>query len=1763
MRLQFFFTILCCFAGYKYIEGGAKLVWHPRYNLPDVPDLSTLTADTADNKYTRPVIDEQEPFVVRLVDNVTGEIIDHTIRAQIYPHFEEEYAIEQNSSLLVNVTETFVGRLGKFCIHDLWNVKSTQRFRFLPFYKCCMPLNGFSDTMEFPATKELFWMYQGELFVRNWMVMNAEVREKLFIRIAVEYQNETISIDTPLYTILNDEFNVDRITLDSSHSATVTANNPFTIDVKGINKNNDTVTTGIHSKSGVIVNVAWPHKVFNIEKGLWVERTENVLGGNSVVNGRNDKVQYEKMDNGIASITMQLEDVTEDVKINFTIVKPFYSYRRYPEDEFHPGFNVFASYNYFDKTGFTTDETKSNETHTAYRYFQNDTTYFRGVLITNVKVIAQTPSILRIISGHVMRSPQFTNYPIDNPLEIELIDINGYRVTSGPDSSLTVTTHSVVGGTCLSADSVFKLHRGYAKYPGSVCGEKISTSIYFKTTTSAGERQTSSTTSFQVKIKIDVATIHTPGFFYGEQMVGAALLYTHGFYYLGTREIFSVRNASSVNGLKTEIKASEDLQKDILLGFVGPEDGVDNLPYAVLAEGYDVPFVGSGERGAAYSNKVNYPMFASPAFPEKYDFLMLSNMLKSRGWQRIAVICTLDLPPPSTFVESASLFQISYEIVHFPKVESDSTVLSQEKIESFFSYLDSTKTLVFLSFLTGEELNYMAAEVSKRQLHTSSNGYQWLGTKNMLNDFPFDNQGRCQSLNGTTCTDTFKGTMFIKPHYPLYGKSTMSWTIMKSEFGDRWLYPYPFLSSDEDTNVKAALYFDSAMMLVSGFMHFYSNQLTYNPEEFMKAMRTRDIPTTLTDRGNTIKFDENGVRKNYTASLMQLDGTINSTGKANVMKKKRILYLGEGVTLTNITKENVIREIPVEGESLFYATVPTAVQIVINTVSTEGSINQDNLKFSDGLTTPKILVENVPSHYYCTGGCGGNQLSPNSVLLWDNGICVKQEVCRCNIDPITGQTGYTGKTCDKPVCNGCQYGSCDGPSYCKCDTGYVNSQNYSDCAVPTCLTFGCNLDNGECTSADFCKCKPDYYGKDCSKQCSCENGKCSDGESGSGDCVCDSGYMGEQCSTQTAAVMVPVALALIVVILLIAFGVRWKYQQVQLMAALMSTDWKADWDNIRLRQNKQKSSMKSLMSMISMMSGKKENQDKVVSQNQAQWNGRDVVVKYIQKDDIELTEDIRWEIKQMRDLKHPNLCMFVGAVTESPHVSILNEVCGKGSLEDILSNDDIDLGWDFRYSMMKDIVRAMQYLNGSEIVSHGRLKSSNCLVDNRWTVKLADYGMKTFKGNQHGVRVFSPTAGIGISIPKGDEMEQCDYYNLLWTAPEILATGVSHPNHVEYGTTEGDVYSFAIIMAEICTRHHPFHELDHLTPDQIVQMVGRLVKYDEKIELIECRDSENIPIKVLRPQVQRDELPKEDAQAEGLYELVQLCWNQDASVRPSFKDCMSKLNKISPHRGELMDNLIVLMEQYTNNLESIVAERTAELRAEKEQSDVLLSKMLPPLIAEELKSGNNPKPEYFNCVTIYFSDVVGFGKLCADSSPYEVVELLNDLYSVMDDVIDSFDCYKVETIADCYVVASGLPVRNGDQHAGEIASMALQLLSSMNGVGYKHVPNSQVQLRIGIHSGPIVAGVVGLKMPRYCLFGDTMNTASRMESGGFALKIHLSEDTFKILEKLGGYQFICRGERQVKGRGVMTTYWLTGKDGADLNLPTEDQALSASQHDFK
>lgn len=141
--------------------------------------------------------------------------------------------------------------------------------------------------------------------------------------------------------------------------------------------------------------------------------------------------------------------------------------------------------------------------------------------------------------------------------------------------------------------------------------------------------------------------------------------------------------------------------------------------------------------------------------------------------------------------------------------------------------------------------------------------------------------------------------------------------------------------------------------------------------------------------------------------------------------------------------------------------------------------------------------------------------------------------------------------------------------------------------------------------------------------------------------------------------------------------------------------------------------------------------------------------------------------------------------------------------------------------------------------------------------------------------------------------------------------------------------------------------------------------------------------------------------------------------------------------------------------------------------------------------------------------------------------------------------YKVETIGDAYMVVSGVPTPNGDDHACQIADMALHLLHGIYKAFTCRHNNKKVQIRIGLHTGPCVSGIVGVKMPRYCLFGKTVTYASSMESTSSPMRIQVSETTYKLLRKSGQYDLI---ERENHGHGDKT-YWLYGKKGFELELP--------------
>ncbi|XP_004701339.1 guanylate cyclase 2G-like [Echinops telfairi] len=510
------------------------------------------------------------------------------------------------------------------------------------------------------------------------------------------------------------------------------------------------------------------------------------------------------------------------------------------------------------------------------------------------------------------------------------------------------------------------------------------------------------------------------------------------------------------------------------------------------------------------------------------------------------------------------------------------------------------------------------------------------------------------------------------------------------------------------------------------------------------------------------------------------------------------------------------------------------------------------------------------------------------------------------------------------------------------------------------------------------------------------------------------------------------------------------------------------------------------------------------------YQGNHVAIHYVdeQAEAWIRKSSVRQEIRLMCRLRHDNIVPLFGICTEAPNLCIVTQYCKKGSLKEVLGNSDIELDWIFKLSFAYDIANGLAFLHGSPLRTHGNLKPSTCLVDGRLQVKLSGFGLWMLK----------------YGATERTYNERTDYSELYWTAPELLRL----PEVPCAGTPKGDVYSFAVLLWQLL--HHPaggpFDDL-HAEPTEIINRIRNPTAATP-----------------LRPSVSKER------GSESVVAMMRACWDESPEKRPTFSSIKKALRETSPKgHVSILDSMVSKLEVYANHLEEVVEERTHQLMAEKRKVEKLLARMLPSFIGEQLIAGKSVEPEHFDSVTIFFSDIVGFTKLCSRSSPLQVVKLLNDLYSLFDNIIKVYDVYKVETIGDAYMVASGLPIRNGIRHADEIATMSLHFLSATVHFQIGHMPEEKLKVRIGLHTGPVVAGVVGITMPRYCLFGDTVNMASRMESGSLPLRIHVSQSTAGVLLKLGGYDLQERGTIQVKGKGAQTTFWLKGKEGLTFLLP--------------
>jgi len=264
--------------------------------------------------------------------------------------------------------------------------------------------------------------------------------------------------------------------------------------------------------------------------------------------------------------------------------------------------------------------------------------------------------------------------------------------------------------------------------------------------------------------------------------------------------------------------------------------------------------------------------------------------------------------------------------------------------------------------------------------------------------------------------------------------------------------------------------------------------------------------------------------------------------------------------------------------------------------------------------------------------------------------------------------------------------------------------------------------------------------------------------------------------------------------------------------------------------------------------------------------------------------------------------------------------------------------------------------------------------------------------------------------------------------------------------------------------------------------------------------------------------------------------SRDAAVRATEEELYSMAGLLYGFTGMVVGLVYYFVVRLQRAREELV-EKNAALEAERAKSERLLLNVLPAQIASRLKAeGDRTIADGFDEVTVLFADLVGFTNLSSRTEPGPLVSMLDGVFTAFDGLAEEAGAEKIKTIGDAYMAAAGLPEERPD-HAAVMARMALGLRESLEILNEER--GTSLRIRVGLHTGPVIAGVLGTKKFQYDLWGDTVNTASRMESHGEPGRIQVSEATYMALKD--EFRFEERGVIEVKGKGPMRTYFLEGE----------------------
>ncbi|TKR72800.1 hypothetical protein L596_020200 [Steinernema carpocapsae] len=550
---------------------------------------------------------------------------------------------------------------------------------------------------------------------------------------------------------------------------------------------------------------------------------------------------------------------------------------------------------------------------------------------------------------------------------------------------------------------------------------------------------------------------------------------------------------------------------------------------------------------------------------------------------------------------------------------------------------------------------------------------------------------------------------------------------------------------------------------------------------------------------------------------------------------------------------------------------------------------------------------------------------------------------------------------------------------------------------------------------------------------------------------------------------------------------------------------------------------------------------------------------YTTKDRIVFDKSDMMLLYQMKQIVHENLNVFIGLVTgKVPEPLKIVWSCGyRGTIENLLltkKNQEADGGNlmpiddSIKGAFVRDILKGLIYLHTSPLQYHGALTPSQCFVDQYWVVKLSGFGvykmLYKWKNNSiitsNGGRPLIPNADIHYYSPERrmglKQFVQTNRFESL---------GLTEKNGQQF-----DMFSFGMILYEILTLKRYSSLDDYRDTDQNGQ--------EEENSFFNENAEAQLPTQFA---VSTDIEETKEVHPD-LLGIITKCINSPIGQKPNADTAKKIIDSALKTPPSLVDQMLSNMEQYTNHLEQLVNERTKQLMEAMEHSTALLREMLPAQVADvltravqsfdirlffqvadELRKGNRVAPKYYRQASILYSDIVGFTSMCSESTPMEVVNLLGSLFKAFDQIIGDNDCYKVETIGDAYMIASGIPIEKKVENVRDIALVGLGMRDFLRDYEIPHRPGNFLQCRWGINTGPVFTGVIGTSAPRYCVFGATASLAAQMESMGTPGQIQLAFATNQLLtSRFPEFRSQPRpGGLTVQGVGHLLTYWLLGR----------------------